>query len=451
MVRSSSVPPHPSSRLAADGGFSLVEVLAAVVLFVAISASTITVLLMALKTVRENNDRVLVANVARSQIEELRVLGPDQIVPGLTYDKPAGTPDDFVVETSAQWVGAGQTASACDAASPGQAYLRIRVAASSPDLGAPAVADTIIAPEANVSDEGTAAIAINVEDHNGEPVSGVTVTAVDSTSPENSFTYLTGSDGCLYIPGLTPDRALAITVSKDGYVSNSESGDTTTSNLDAGSLAKPSLLLAPASGIDFISEQSDYPLPVGTPISWRVNETGALVNSGQTGVAVVGQWPNPSGFAAWAGCADADPGDLVQTFDFTAGGSTVAGVSAGRVELSGLPPGVDVIASPTGVCSDQGTLTVRSDVDGIVRLSLPYGLWSFSASVEREIVDGEGETVTETLSEDVTLSEPLDPAQADSTPVEFTLADQVEPPPSEFPEPSSSESPGPSLSPKASP
>lgn len=110
-----------------------------------------------------------------------------------------------------------------------------------------------------------------------------------------------------------------------------------------------------------------------------------------------------------------------------------------------------MIASPTGVCSDQGTLTVRSDVDGIVRLSLPYGLWSFSASVEREIVDGEGETVTETLSEDVTLSEPLDPAQADSTPVEFTLADQVEPPPSEFPEPSSSESPGPSLSPKASP
>ena len=84
MVRSSSVPPHPSSRLAADGGFSLVEVLAAVVLFVAISASTITVLLMALKTVRENNDRVLVANVARSQIEELRVLGPDQIVPGLS-------------------------------------------------------------------------------------------------------------------------------------------------------------------------------------------------------------------------------------------------------------------------------------------------------------------------------------------------------------------------------
>ena len=342
MVRSSSLPPHPSSCLAADGGFSLVEVLAAVVLFVAISASTITVLLMALKTVRENNDRVLVANVARSQIEELRVLGPDQIVPGLTYDKPAGTPDDFVVETSAQWVGAGRTASACDASRTG--YLRIRVAASGPDHRHGSSRHSHGAGSERER-QGTAAIAINVEDHNGESVSGVTVTAVDSTSPENSFTYLTGSDGCLYIPGLTPDRALAITVSKDGYVSNSESGDTTTSNLDAGSLAKPSLLLAPASGIDFISEKSDYPLPVGTPISWRVNETGALVNSGQTGVAVVGQWPNPSGFAAWAGCADADPGDLVQTFDFTAGGSTVAGVSAGRVELSGLP-GVDVSRAP---------------------------------------------------------------------------------------------------------
>ena len=96
-----------------------------------------------------------------------------------------------------------------------------------------------------------------------------------------------------------------------------------------------SLLLAPASGIDFISEQSDYPLPVGTPISWRVNETGALVNSGQTGVAVVGQWPNPSGFAAWAGCADADPGDLVQTFDFTAGGSSVAGRPGAQAAADG--------------------------------------------------------------------------------------------------------------------
>ena len=439
-----------------DEGFTLVEVIAAVVLFVAISASTITILLLALNTIEGNNDRVIAANVARSRIEQLRVLGSDQVVPGLTFDQPAGTPPDFSVETSAQWVGAGQSVSSCEAAAPGQAYLRVRVDVSGPDEGAVAVMDTIIAPDATATSVGTAAIAISVEDQQGSPVSGVTVSAVDSLSPENSFTYLTGSDGCLYIPGLTAGRDLDISVSKNGYVPPTPTGDQGTSTLDAGTLAKPSFLLAPASGIDFTGAQAGYPVPAGTPVTWQVNETGALSEIGAIGTPVTGRWPNPGGFTAWVGdCPDADPGEYaqpVQTFDFTPGGSTLADLTLGLVDISGLPAGATVTASHVGPCDpDSTSLTLdlgTAGEDGTLTAGLPFGSWEFTAEADRE-TDVNGEIVIETLTETVPLDGPLAPdAQAPSA-VVFTLAEQVAPSPSPSGsgDPSTSPSPAPEPSP----
>lgn len=433
------VEPHQS-----DEGFTLVEVIAAVVLFVAITASTITILLLALDTIQGNNDRVLAANVARSRIEQLRLLGTERIPPGLTYEQPPGTPAEFTVETSAQWVAAGQTVSTCDAASPGQAYLRVRVAASTPNLGAPAVMDTIITPATAASGEGTAAIAVSVEDHQGSPVSGVTVTADDPLRPENSFTYLTGADGCLYIPGLTAGGDLDITVSKEGYVSATPTGYQGTSALDAGSLAKPTFLLAPAAGISFTGALADYALPLGTPVTWQVNETGAVVEVGATGTPIVGQWPTTSGFTAWAGeCPDADPvayGQAAQSFDFIPGGSTQAALSVRPVDVTGLPPGVEVTARHVGSCDAPTLQAGVSSEEGTLLVGLPNGLWEFTAQVETE-VDG----APLTLSETVTLPEPLAPPSEGQGEVpvlvEFTLAEQIAPTPSASPSGSSSASP----------
>lgn len=408
-----------------EGGFTLVEVLAAVFIFVSISAATIAILLLALRTIDENNERVLIANVARSQVEHLRTLGTSNITPGLSYDQPPGTPPGYSVETSAQWVGVGQSVSSCDAASPGQAYLRVRVAASSPELDAPAVVDTIIAPDVAGTFEGTSAIAISVIDHQGSPVSGVTVSSLDALHPENSFTYITGSDGCLYIPGLTAGGDIDVTVSRPGYVSSTPFGHQGTSSLDVGSLAKPTFLLAPASGIDFTGDLGDFPLAGGTPVVWQVNETGAVVETGEVGIGVVDQWPTTSGFSAWAGsCPDADPEAYSvarPSFDFTPGGTTIAALDVRPVRITGLPPDTVVTAQHVGGCSTPDLVVGTADADGAVQAGLPNGDWRFTATAEG---------LTETIPLTTPLVPPASGTQDTVALVEFTLASQIAPSPS---------------------
>lgn len=420
-----------------DEGFTLIEVMAAVVIFVAISAATIAILVSALRTVDENNERVLVANVARSQVEHLRTLGAANITPGLTYDQPPGTPPGYTVETSAQWIGAGQEASSCEAASPGQAYLRIRVAASSPELGAPAVIDTIITPDIAGDYEGTAAIAISVIDQQGEPVPGVTVSSIDAMHPENSFTYVTGADGCLYIPGLVAGGDIDITVTKEGFVPPTPGADQGSSSLDVGSLAKPTFQLAPAAAIEWASDLPDFPLAAQTPVVWRVNETGAVTDDGSVGTPITGQWPTISGFSAWAGaCPDADPEQYAvarSSFDFVPGGIAIAALDVRPVRVEGLSPGTEVIARHVGGgCSTPDLAIGTANDNGVVRAGLPNGAWEFLASAE-----GLGETVQ--------LEAPLAPPAAGDedvvTVVTFTLADQL------LPSPSPSESVTPSENP----
>ena len=128
------------ARKRPDAGFTLIEVLVALGIFIAVSAATITILLMALATVRENSDRVLAANVARSHVEQLKVLGSSNISIGLSESVDSG----FTVRTTTNWIGVDQKVSACSASEPGQDYLRVNVEVSGRTLGAAQVIDAVI-------------------------------------------------------------------------------------------------------------------------------------------------------------------------------------------------------------------------------------------------------------------------------------------------------------------
>ncbi|MCX6431421.1 MAG: prepilin-type N-terminal cleavage/methylation domain-containing protein [Actinobacteria bacterium] len=425
-----------TSRLrawAGEGGFTLVEVLAAVFIFAVISTATFTIIITALKTVHQNNERVLTANVARSQVEYLRLLGAAGITPGLSTTAPPGTRSDFIVETSAQWVGLGQTASACDAATPGQAYVRVHVEVTSPDVDGSSSIDTVIAPDAAASTSGTAAAAISVKDQNGDPVSGVTITAVDTAHPTNSFIHITGDDGCLFIPQLTAPSSLHVTISKSGYVSSSPTGTTATVPLDQDSLAKPSFQYAAAAGIAFAGSLADFPLVAGMPVQWQVSETGATLHTGAVGTTVAGQWPTLSGFAAWPGdCADADPqvyASARQAFDFIPGDQVAAALTVRPVKLRGLPADTPVTVKHKGGtgCTTTAIPIGRSNANGILRVGLPNGDWTFTA-------------LTETQPLVAPLAPPAAGAEEPITVVSFTLANLDASP---SPSPSGSPSPSP--------
>ena len=426
---------------AADEGFTLIELLASVFIFVAISTATVTIIITALRTIDENNERVLAANVARSQIEYLRLQGAANIQPGLSTQAPPGTRPDFQVETTAEWVGLGQTASACAAAQPGQAYLRVRVAVTSPELGAPAVIDTIITPDTALATEGTGAVAISVDDQNGDPVSGVRVSAIDAAHPNNSFTYLTGADGCLYVPQLTAPSTLTVTISKDGYVSSTPTGTQATVQLDPESLSKPTFLYAPAAGIEWAGSLTEYPIPGGLPVTWGINETGAPFEVGAVGTPITGRWPTTSGFTAWAGdCADADPQVYEasrQSFDLVAG--TIARTELGLrpVRLRKLAPGAEVTVQHVGGgagCTTSAFEIGPANEDGVLRIGLPNGRWAFTAT------DGD---ITETIELPEPLAPPAAGAEEAVTIVPFT-AFEPEPSPSASPTETVSPTPAPS-------
>lgn len=415
-------------RPGADGGFSLVEVMVAMVIFAVVSTATVTIVIQALRTVRENSERVMAANIARSQVEALRFQGAETIPIGLSEGGPVGMDPAFSVTTTANWVGFDQTTSACDAVSPGTDYLRVHVEVRSPSLASPVVSDTVIAPDVEQAAISGGSAAISVEDHIGQPVADVEVRGVDTGHPENSFVLTTGPDGCLFIPDLSPSGSLVVTVSHAGlptYVSNTPTGASKTVPIATGALSRPTFLFAPSASIQFAGTDSEYAPPGALPASWQISETNTTVQASALGGTVADLWPTSSGFTAWAGqCAEADPsgfpGIVRQGFALQAGGNTVATLATAPVKLRGLPADEPVTAEyrgPDGTCTGWTIALGRSNDRGILKVGLPYGRWAFSADTETKVLDDP-------------LAPPAEGAAADPVLVNFTLADLDNPSPS---------------------
>ena len=370
-----------------DAGFGLTELLVAMFLFAGVSTAAVSAMIASLQTIHENNQRVQSANVARTQVQALRAMDVESIPLGLSTSLaiPVGVPDGTTIETTAEWVGLGQAASACRDASPGQAYLRVHVEATRPGDSTTSRIDTILTPRNRPSDPGTGAVTIEVIDQNGEPVGNVQIASGDVAHPENRFLYTTGADGCLFIPGLTAPAMLELIAERPGFVSSTPTGGQDAVQLDPDTLSRSTFRLAAAASILFDSALPDYPLPSGLPVIWQVNETGATVQSSLVGDTVTDQWPTTSGFTAWLGdCSDADPqvhGRQRQSFDLRAGETTRALLGAQPIELTGLADGVEVSVRHVGSdCSDGPFALGAANAKGKLRGALPFGSWVFTAT-----------------------------------------------------------------------
>ena len=440
-----------------DAGFTLVEVMAALVVFVIVSTATVAILIQALRVVRENSDRVMAAGIARSQVEYLRSLGTTAIPIGLTVGAvPAGQSaarvdprlldPEFTIRTTSNWVGFDQTQNSCTASTPGQAYLRVSVEVSSANLGQPITADTVIFPDTVTQTSGTGSATVSVVDQAGASVSDVLVRGTDTYQPTNNFTLTTGTDGCLFIPGRTPSGSLGVNVSRSGYVSQTPTGTDAVLQITAGNVSRSTFKLAPAAILEFGSVDVGFPVSAGLPVTWQFKTTGASDTPGAVGTPITGLWPEPSGITAFAGsCTDADPLSYAvsrDSFTLDAGGTSIARLASAPVRLRGLPADTPVTARYVGAdaaCSPAALVVGRSNALGILRVGLPYGNWEFSAG---------GETHRP--------ASPLAPQADGTTPgpvlVEFTLADLDNPCPTASPAPSGTvtATPSPTASPSPS-
>ncbi len=439
-------------RGTSDRGFTLVEVMVAVVIFVIVSTATVAVLVQALRVIRDNADRVMAANIARSQVEYLRTLGTTAIPiglmsgavpPGQSANRvdPRVLDPKFTIRTTSNWVGFSQTQNACAAAVPGQAYMRVTVEVSSPNLSRPVSVDTVIFPETTYQVTGSGSATVALVDQVGAPVSDVLVRGVDAIHPTNNFTLTSGTDGCLFIPNLVATGSLSVTASRAGYVSQTPTGTQAVLQITSGNVSRSSFKLAAAATLQFESEDATFTIPAGIPVTWQFNTTGASANAAVMGTPATGLWPEPNGIAAYAGsCSDADPlaYSVARTsYALDAGGTAIAPLQSAPVRVRGLEADMPVTVRYVGTdaaCAFTPLVVGRSNNQGVLRIGLPYGDWEFVAGGQTQRVPA-----------------PLRPLSDGSTPepvlVEFTLADLDNPCPS----PSPSGSPTPSGTPTPTP
>jgi Tfp pilus assembly protein PilV len=416
-------------------------VLVALVVFVVIAGATMTLLIQALRLSKDNSDRIIAANIARSQVEELRAKGTSRINPGLTIGGPPGTNAAFTVRTTANWTAIGQATSSCLSGTTTPNYLRLHVEVTSPTLSAPEVVDALVQPDIETSTTST--ITVSLVDQAGKPVSDAQVTATDTahTGLPNNFTYTTGDDGCLLIPGLTAPATLSITISKAGYIPITPGGTTQSVAVQTAALTTSTFTYAAASGITFGTSSVDHPIPGSVPISWKLNATGASTSTAASGSSLNSLWPLPTGFTAWLGsCSDADPevySGARQQYTFTPGATTAVAAAAAPVLVRGLHATTSVTANyigPDASCAPRSFNLGTANSLGLIKVGLPYGLWSFT---------GGGQTWP--------LTAPLRPATA-QVQVNFTLDDLDNPSPSPGSSFASSSAPAsPSASPSTSP
>lgn len=194
-----------------DAGFSVVEVVVAMTVFVVLAVAVLAVLLTALGGTRSNAQRVQAANLAAEQVEAVRSLRADQIPDGVTNPPSSGTVVDgttYTVTQSASFLTGDGAASICTSTSTKPTFKRVSVSVTWPDMGAvaPVTSDTVVSVGLGRAglDETKGIAAILVRDAKAAPVASQLVTLGTSSS------RLTDKDGCAVFVNLAPGSYSAV-------------------------------------------------------------------------------------------------------------------------------------------------------------------------------------------------------------------------------------------------
>ena len=381
--------PAGSGR-APDEGFTLVEVIAAMTVFIIVSTGAIAVLVGALRIVRENADRAVASSIARSYVEDLRTLGADALTPGLTTTTETVGGVTYSVETSAQWVALDQTGSACDVSVDPDtvAFMRVHVDVTGGQLSGPQSIDAVIPRLDDAPPTTTGSASIKVVDDQGAGVSGATVTLTNVSAAGAPAAYTTGVDGCLLVTGLAAANGWKIDVQKSGYVAPTPGGTSLTTNVAVGINSAVSFSYAPQATVILALEDDSYPIPKEIPLSFVTDPLGRAPSTPLTyPLRVEGLYPGT--YQAWPGrCSDAGAG--LQSTVIAAAGSTTRVPLAGKQVDIVAPPGARVTMTHTsfttgGSCPGGGlpNYTVGTVDDSMVlRVTVPTGGWSFAATTD---------------------------------------------------------------------
>jgi prepilin-type N-terminal cleavage/methylation domain-containing protein len=385
-----------------DAGFTIVEIVVAMVVFSVLLAASLPVLLSGTAATREAVQRTAAAELLTRQIEAARGTDALAIPDGrvVTTQVVGGT--TYTIMQDANYVSTGATDSVCESSSNSLAYKLVTVRVTWPGMAAsikPVRADTLRA--VGVGSDGLDAtrgtLALSVVGASGAPTEDVPVTLM----PGN-LTRTTGSDGCAVFASLAPGTYTA-TASIPGYSGSLNTQTASVSGLGvvAAGVRRGVLLYDTVRSVDV---RTDAPAGAVVP-------PGLALRAGDT-YTPEGTLPTCGGTSGAAACAVATPG-LVrglfpETWTFKVGTCSEAAPSQVVADLRPAvlalsPPTVTIpvgavrvdVRTPAGAqagrtvtathgagpgCPAGETWTLPSTASGGSFLVLPYGSWIFTSS-----------------------------------------------------------------------
>jgi prepilin-type N-terminal cleavage/methylation domain-containing protein len=411
--RSSASKARPASRLARDeAGFTLVEVLVALVLLSVISSGVAYGLIQSSRITGDSRTRVVAANVAAQEIDRVRAVADPLTIETMSFDTTLNG-QDFHVLRSATWEGRDPSGSPCDGGnSRFLAYktISVRVTWDYMNGTKPVRSETVITPSVDSLDPSLSSIAVKIL---GNQSQGVETAFVRLTGPTTDDQY-SDEHGCVFFTQLQ-SGTYTLTAEKAGHVDTARATVATSQvTTSPGQTTAVQFDYDEATALDVTLPTGTYPAPASVPVTIGnsgLQPRGTLTVTGSgTTRAIDSLFPFAGGYQVWAGaCGDADPEGTVRTPEgnpgapYHDGGTREAPVSAEpgqRAAATVVMAQIDVLVTDdegdplvgypvTAVHDpDPDTCTAgetydlgATDSSGYVRASLPFGTWRLQATL----------------------------------------------------------------------
>lgn len=442
-----------------ESGFTLIEVLIAMMVFGIISVLVAYSLTLSMTLTRSSRANEVAANLAAQQVDVARsAKDVFSVVSGTVTQTIDGT--QYTITKVAGWVTSTGTVADCGTSQGILQNKTLNVSVSWAGMRPgtkPVQASTLLAPAGPVNDPASGTILVHVTNASGAGVANIPITAKpDATITPNTAATITpgppstDADGCSYALKVTPG-AYTVTVGKagDGSISNSQvqvptvkvsvvAGQSAVVEMQYDKAATPVLALAAAGTL----------IPTNLPMTYIPQSDPYTTVPTITGVtATTPLFPFGSGYQVFAGafmssgaqptCLSVDPQQWTQQNAAGHVGSRAAaipapsGTSAAAVAMPVVSIAVSgkwLVAKSAVAASTVGdpgcatattasvmTLTYPKSAGNAAVIALPYGTWMVYA------LSNQGDALTSSALVDVSkITRPAGSPPATSATI-FTL------------------------------
>lgn len=402
-----------------DDGFSLIEVVVAMLVFATLAVGIAFSLLSVLAMTKEGRARAIATNLAAQEID-LDRSASDVFTLGdvtRTLTNASGT---FRVNRTTQWVSGAGGGTGCGTGTGVLQYKRINVSVTWDGMraeAAPVRTDTVLAPKNLINDPALGTLIVATLAAGGAGSSGVSVSAAPTAGVAGNTAVAvsgaaTNAQGCSYLLKVVPGT-YDVTVSRAGYIDNRQVATTTKATnipVAAGTSASAGFVFDQSGSfsVTYASNNGSGSLQFPTNVDTSFLSTGGVYVSAATVPAASRTFqlfPSPGGYAVMAGkyvaptqssagCISADPEAWPATSTLAAGVRTqstttaTAGLPMGLITLTGASGKFVTAVSAAGAgTGDPGcTVPMTYTFDALAasgKIALPYGSWALYTGLSK--------------------------------------------------------------------